>query len=247
MTPAALESTSWPDGLIQLLDDHHVAVLCDDGHGRRRAARILQQHLSGLADTRVIDIDCSAATDLPSFCKQLEPHFPDRPITPSPWWRDINNVIDLLRSAGAGSRAGGSFHEIMETPRGPRAGDSHANSNADENAAGMTSTPPRRSTMTLKREYFLWHEAEALLETDVELFGALVNAFIGVAAEREHVSVDRLLIQRVVFLGGAKLGAYAEDSNGQFCRWLEEDQGSPFWEVISVVERPAVIAYRVEG
>ena len=98
-----------------------------------------------------------------------------------------------------------------------------------------------------KREYFLWHEAEALLEADVRLFGALVDAFLGVAAEREHISADRLVLQRVVFLGGSKLGAYAEDPCGQLRRWLEEQDGSPFWEVLSVVERPPVITYRVDG
>jgi hypothetical protein len=239
MTPAALESTAWPDGLIQLLDEHHVAVLCDDANHRRRAGRSLQQHLFNLADSRVIDIDCTHATDLPTFCQQLEPHFPDRPITPSPWWRDVNNVIDLLRSSGAGTRAGGSIREILETPKD--------RGEIDIEILGHAPVAPSRPSVTLKREYFLWHEAEALLEHDVELFSALVNAFFGVAAEREHISADRLLIQRVVFLGGAKLGAYAEDSNGQFCKWLEEDQGSPFWEVVNVVERPAVIAYRVEG
>src|SRR5207247_6640689 len=100
---------------------------------------------------------------------------------------------------------------------------------------------PAAPGAALKRGYFLWRQADPLLDADVNMFSALVNAFLAVAAEREHISADRLLIQRVVFLGGAKLGAYAEDARGQFCRWLDDDDGSPFWEVINVVQRPAVI------
>ena len=214
--PAVFESTSWPDGLIQLLDDHHVAILCDEGRARHHAERAIHEQLSRLPESRVIDIDCAAARDLPSFCKQLEPHFADRKPRPEQWWRDVNSVIDLLRGSDTGTAQGSAF---------PLAG----------------------SEIGVKREYFLWHEAECLLETDLALFSALVNAFLGVAAEREHISAERLLIQRVVFFGGAKLGAYADDPKGQFSCWLKDDEGSPLWEVISVVERPMVITYRVDG
>jgi hypothetical protein len=99
-----------------------------------------------------------------------------------------------------------------------------------------------------RREYLLWREADVMLEADVATFSRLVNALLGSAAEREHVSPQPLVLERVIFIGGAKLGAYAEDTTGQFCRWLaDDDAGSPVWEVASVLERPPVIVYRIDG
>jgi hypothetical protein len=99
-----------------------------------------------------------------------------------------------------------------------------------------------------RREYLLWRDADVMLEADVTMFGRLVNALFGSAAEREHVSPKPLVLERVIFTGGAKLGAYAEDTHGQFCRWLEDDDAdSPVWEVASVLERPPVIVYRIDG
>jgi hypothetical protein len=196
------EATAWPDDIVQLLDDHHLVVLSDDAAVRRRFADSLQQQLRVLGDTDVVEIEGSAATDLPSFCRQLEGRLHIRRDAVNPWWRDMQSVINVLRRAGSGP----------------------------------------------KRRYFLWHDADAMLEADVELFCHLVNAFFGVAAEFEHVSLDPVVLQRVIFLGGAKLGAYAEDVNGQFCRWLDEEgDESPFWEVASMVERPPVITYRIDG
>jgi hypothetical protein len=91
----------------------------------------------------------------------------------------------------------------------------------------------------------------------VDLFRRLVNALFAVAAETECVSLDPVVLQRVVMLGGSKLGAYAEDDTGQFNRWLIEDADdatsdsrrteSLFWEVQNVIERPPVLVYRMDG
>lgn len=216
MRVATFESTAWPDGIIQLLDDHHLVVLSDSSAARRQFAGTLKSHLEDLPDTQVIAIDGTAATDLHSFCRQLEkrlaaPHAPHdqhhHRHGASPWWRDVQSVIKVLRDSGR-TEGGG------EAP---------------------------------KRRYFLWHEAHVMLEADVELFAHLVNALFAVAAEFEHTNLEPLLLQRVVFIGGAKLGAYAEDVNGQFCKWLEDEEGSPFWEVASVMDRPPVLTYRIDG
>ncbi|MCI0364037.1 MAG: hypothetical protein L0219_09170 [Phycisphaerales bacterium] len=99
-----------------------------------------------------------------------------------------------------------------------------------------------------KRRYVVWRDAHTMLEADVDLFCRLVNALFCVAAESEHITLDPVMVQRVIFLGGGKLGAYAEDTSGQFCKWLDDGKdGSPFWEIMSMVERPAVITYRVDG
>lgn len=98
-----------------------------------------------------------------------------------------------------------------------------------------------------KRRYFVWNDADAMLRSDAGLFCRLVNALFGVAAECEHISMEPLVVQRVVFIGGEPLGTYAEDAHSQFSRWLDDDEESPFWEVASVLERPPVLAYRIGG
>ena len=201
MRYATFDSTTWPDGIIQLLDDHHLVVLSDSSSARGQFATTLNRRLDGLAETEIINIDGALATDLPSFCNQLERQLAIRRAGPNPWWRDVPSVIDVLRRAG---------------------------------------TAP-------KRRYFICQDAHTLLESDVELFCRLVNAMLGVAAECEHITLDPLVVQRTVFVGSSKLGAYAEDANGQFCRWLDDAEDSPFWEVASVIERPPVITYRIDG
>jgi hypothetical protein len=224
------EAATWSESVMQLLDEHHLVVLSDSVKARRHFHDNLIQRLSLMPQTRVVRIDGDNATDLSSFCRQLEaglgptlgrdadsrpasrpPHEAPQVSTadlPSPpCWRDMHSVIEVLRSASA--------PDSQPSP---------------------------------KRRYFLWSEADALLESDVELFCRLVNALLGVAAECEHVSLDPLMLQRVVFIGGPKLGAYAEDSNGQFCRWLDDDDdSSPFWEIASILDRPPVMTYRIDG
>lgn len=116
---------------------------------------------------------------------------------------------------------------------------------------GVIDALRRRWTPTgkrpIRRRYFVWKDADALLRHDHRLFGKLVDAITGVAAEAEYVSEDMLLLQRAVFVGGAALDVYAEDESGQFCRWLEEAKGAPFWEVMTGVKKPPVVRYRIEA
>lgn len=104
----------------------------------------------------------------------------------------------------------------------------------------------RRAPVGVKHRYFIWHKADALLKRDPSLFSHLVNALLGVAAEQEHIAPDTLVIQRAVFIGGERLQAFAEDADSALNRWLDEE-GSPLWEVASVLERPPVLTYRIEA
>jgi len=208
MAFATFDSTTWPQGIIQLLDDHHLVVLSDNPRARHQFSHTLSQHLSAISDTQVVSIDGKDATNLSSFCRQIEHRLAAGEAGSigganevNTWWRDIHSVIEALRRNSSGP----------------------------------------------KRRYFIWNDADVMLEADVDLFCRLVNALLGVAAECEHVSLDPVMLQRVVFLGGNKLGAYAEDQSGQFCRWLEDEEDSPFWEVASVVTRPPVLTYRIDG
>ncbi len=133
--------------------------------------------------------------------------------------------------------------QIMAAARN-RLGDSNGNGNAYLQRLIAHLRMLRRKT---KRRYVIWHDADAMLEQDVATFSVLVNALLAVAAEHEHTTRSPLLLQRAVFIGGAKLGAYAEDIHGQFCCWLDDADDAPFWDVLSAVDRPRVIVYRMEG
>jgi hypothetical protein len=104
---------------------------------------------------------------------------------------------------------------------------------------GLLRQAPRR----FKRRYIIWSDADALLERDVTLFSHLVNALMSVAVEREFLCTDRLIVERYVFIGGGKLGAYAEDVNGQFWCWNDEPALAP---VRRCVEYPHVLTCRIE-
>jgi hypothetical protein len=197
MPPEIAESPSWPTGVTQLLDEHHLVVLADRPDRRAEFARSLVAHLETMPDAVTIDLPGQRVTSLPDFCLILEEILhPARPLTAT-----MNSLIRLLRS----------------------------------------------DPLQARYQYLIWRDADALLEVDVKLFSRLVNALLSVAAEFEYVNPDVLTLQRMVFLGGDKLGAYAEDESGQFCSWLTEDGITRFWEVASCVPRPPVLTYRLDG
>lgn len=89
--------------------------------------------------------------------------------------------------------------------------------------------------------YYIWHDCDAMIQADPELFGRLAEAIIGIAAEDEFVSDDLLMIHRAVFLGGSLLAVYHEDESAQLRSWSPEPLGEPFWKTISGVESPEVL------
>ena len=105
----------------------------------------------------------------------------------------------------------------------------------------------RNGTVSDHHLYLLWQDADVLLEADVELFGRITNVLLAVATEHEQLNPDVLTLQRTVFLGSDKLGAYAELEHAQFQVWLEEDEQPDLWEIEACVPRPPVLTYRLEG
>jgi len=86
-----------------------------------------------------------------------------------------------------------------------------------------------------------------LLRKDHVLFGQIVDAMAGVAAEAEFVSDDMLLLHRSVFVGSTMLDVYADDAKGQFRRWLPDVHGEPFWQVVTGIKRPPFMRYRIDA
>lgn len=97
----------------------------------------------------------------------------------------------------------------------------------------------------VKHCYYVWRDADALLLADRTVFGRLVDALAGVAAEAEFASEDRLLIHRVLFVGGPALRDYAGDERGQFRRWYAEGKEEPLWSTVSGLASPQVGVYEV--
>lgn len=98
-----------------------------------------------------------------------------------------------------------------------------------------------------KYRYIVWNDADVLLCSDPRLFGELVDALAGVAAECEFASDDLLLLQRVAFIGGPALDVYADDERGQFRRWLPDSVGEPFWKVVTGLSEPPIMRYAIDG
>lgn len=105
------------------------------------------------------------------------------------------------------------------------------------------SFPGRRAT---KFRYYVWNDADVLLRADRELFGRMLDALAGVAAEAEYVSDDLLLIHRTVLVGGSALAEYQQNEAGQCQRWYSDDSGEPFWQVVTGIERPAWLACAID-
>ncbi len=103
-----------------------------------------------------------------------------------------------------------------------------------------------RGRSVARCRYIVWNDADVLLKADEALFGRLVDAMLGVSAEAEYASEDLLLIQRCVFVGGAALADYADNSDSRFKSWLPDGLGEPFWALVSGVDAPAVNAAHID-
>lgn len=103
-----------------------------------------------------------------------------------------------------------------------------------------------RGRSNTKYRFYVWHDADVLLRHDHLLFGRLVDALAGVAAEEEYVSDDVLLLHRAVFVGSSVLDVYAESEEGQFQSWLPDPCTEPFWKVVTGLDRPPFMRYAVD-
>lgn len=88
--------------------------------------------------------------------------------------------------------------------------------------------------------YIIWHDADHLLRADRDLFGQVVDAIAGVAAEGEYASERLLTIQRAVFVGGPDLAAYGDDPRGQFRSWYRFNGEPAFWAEVTGQDEPEI-------
>lgn len=202
MKVAAANSATWPDEVIQLLDDHHVIALSRNPAVGRQHGAALADRLNLMADTQVHVLDGRRVADLPTLISHVGHELGASTPMVAQGRGEVRDLIDLLRSACAGP----------------------------------------------KRRYFIWHDADATIQADADLFCRAVNAFFGIAAECEFVSLDPVVLLRMAFIGGPLLTGIAQDAAGPFCKWLDTVDGTAeaFWEVASLIERPPVITCRID-
>jgi hypothetical protein len=107
----------------------------------------------------------------------------------------------------------------------------------------------QRLTTADRRMFILWENADGMLEDNVELFGEVADTLLSSAVQHEYLSDDRLTLDRVVFTGGDKLGAYAEEDGGQFRSWrtTASEPGGATIEVRTINRRPRVLVFRLDG
>lgn len=196
MTVTGIDRRFLTENVIQLLDEHHVAVLVDGQHERLDLADDLVAAAAGMPETDVQVIE-GGVDSIDAFCSVVE------------------------RAGNGRSRIERSFDGVIDALRA--------------------------QPTTVKRRYIVWRDAETMLEADVALFGALVDAMLVVATAHEHLTADRLVVFRLVLFGGPKLGAYAEDEQGQFVRWLDGRDHALSRAVSRRIRHPGVLAYRVDG
>jgi len=95
--------------------------------------------------------------------------------------------------------------------------------------------------------FYVWHDADELIERDAALFGRLVEAILGVAAEAEFVDDDLLLVHRLLLVGGESLRRFAADRAGPLHRWRDDGCGEPFWSVVTGVGAPVSRSVDIEA
>lgn len=103
-----------------------------------------------------------------------------------------------------------------------------------------------RGRPATKYRYYIWHDADSLVRANRRLFGRLLDALAGIAAEAEYVSDDMLLLHRTVLVGGRDLRLYAEDPVSQCNLWYDDGQGEPFWQVVTDIQNPAFSLFRID-
>lgn len=116
---------------------------------------------------------------------------------------------------------------------------------------GITSLLRHREIVAGRRtsrfRYYVWNDADVLLKADRDLFGRVVDAIAGVAAEAEFVSDDLLFIQRALIIGGPMLELYAQNPTSQFNAWYDDGCGEPFWQVVTGIEKPPILRYDIDA
>lgn len=139
--------------------------------------------------------------------------------------------------AGARTRFARALHDSLQLLAGTRVMHVEAGDGASLKSTMKISDPG------VRRVFVIWHDADQLLRADRRAFSRAVSTCFALAAHAEHLSLDPLVVRRLICLGDGALADYFKDPTGQFRAWLDdgEEHDSPFWDVISIVPKPPVL------
>jgi hypothetical protein len=97
-----------------------------------------------------------------------------------------------------------------------------------------------------RQRFILWHDADVLSRARPGLFADLVEAITGVSAELEFAGEAGVFIQRCVFLGSERLRHEARAEGSPFRVWRDDD-GVPFWSLVTGVAAPPVSVCSIDA
>jgi hypothetical protein len=92
-----------------------------------------------------------------------------------------------------------------------------------------------------RRRFLIWHDAHVMAERDKELFWQISDLLMGVAAELEYATEERLLLTRIVFTGEPALCEHPA-----FQSWYREGPSEPLWQVVSGLPTPPTLVAHLE-
>lgn len=164
----------------------------------------------------------------------------------------LAQFLQGLRETEVCSFYGGSIHSIDEfCHQLERAIPGPPLERRIDGPRGVTALLRSRETFpgrpATKFRFYIWHDADILLQRNRVLFGRLVDAFSGIGAEAEYANDDLLLIHRAVFVGGPLLNLYADDTKGQFQVWFSDGHSEPFWQVVSGLPKPPFMRCSIDS
>jgi len=103
------------------------------------------------------------------------------------------------------------------------------------------------SRMPTRQRYFLWHDADVLIRNNPDLFGQIAELIAGVSAELEFAGDGALMIQRCVYIGGARLAETARNPDSMLNRWADDGPGVPFWSLVTGEESPTTALCSIDS
>jgi hypothetical protein len=97
-----------------------------------------------------------------------------------------------------------------------------------------------------KHQYFLWPEADGLAERHGPVLRRTLHAAFAVAAEREFVSPETLVIQRHVLVGGPALADFAAGP-APLTEWLDDEEAGRWPEAGELAPSPRVVVLPLDA
>ncbi len=112
----------------------------------------------------------------------------------------------------------------------------------DPTLDALIETLRHRYHQHVRRRFVVWHEAHVFAKAEPDLFWQTVDVMMGVAAEHEYASEEKLLLTRCIFTGDPSLLDFRA-----FREWWPEGDSQPLWQVVSGLDAPPTLGVELVG